>query len=339
MKSFVIQELDDGTEFDISSLCENPPFTQASFYGDWQRASGRKVQRFVVREGDAAVAYMQSVVYPLLFGKYYMYIPYGPIITQQSDELLEYIARELTRIAKQNNAVFVRLDTTPPIEKKIMKKYFSRSPMYTYHSAYFQPRTEWMLPLGASGEQLFAGMDKKHRYSIKLSDEREVVTEIITEGLAEYFSPFYELMEETAKRNGFHLHEKKYYEHIFQSLAKERAYLVVAKYQEKTLAIDVIIMCYGVAHYVFGCSSTTERRRMPAYAGLWRAIRYAREVGCKEFNFGGVTTATDQHDGWTGLSLFKRRFGGREIVHAEFYDVVVNSAWYHLYNLRKRLKA
>jgi len=337
MKKFVIQELSSGTEFDISHVCENPPFTQASFYGDWQVSSGRKVRRFVVRSDDAVVAYMQCVVYPLLFGKHYMYIPYGPIIAQQPDELLEFLAHELARIAQQERAVFVRLDTTPSLEKAVMKKYFTASPAYTYHSAYFQPRTEWMLSLQKTEEELFAAMDKKHRYSIKLSEQRDITTEIVTEEFGAHFVTFYKLMEETAKRNGFHLHNKAYYENVFQGLTKSNAYLVVARHQEKVLAVDVMIIYGGTAHYVFGCSSSDERQRMPAYAGLWRAIRHAREIGCKEFNFGGITGAADQHEGWTGLSLFKKRFGGRAFAHADFYDVVVSPLWYHLYNLRKRL--
>ena len=39
------------------------------------------------------------------------------------------------------------------------------------------------------------------------------------------------------------------------------------------------------------------------------------------------------------LTTFKKKFGGREIVHSDFYDVVVKPLWYRLYNFRKRVKS
>jgi hypothetical protein len=37
-------------------------------------------------------------------------------------------------------------------------------------------------------------------------------------------------------------------------------------------------------------------------------------------------------------TIFKKKFGGKEIAHSDFFDVVVNPFWYHLYNFRKRIK-
>ena len=37
MNNFKIREIENGENFDPSIFCENVPFTQASFYGDWQK--------------------------------------------------------------------------------------------------------------------------------------------------------------------------------------------------------------------------------------------------------------------------------------------------------------
>ena len=337
MKKFEFREI--GNEnYDPSNLCENVPFTQASFYGDWQKSLGRTVKRFLTYSGNEVVAYVQLIKYPLLLGKSYFYIPYGPVTKDFSEDFFANLKQELKRIAKAENSVFVRLDFTPPVTSETLSKFFTKAPLYTYHSAYFQPRTEWFLSLEKPESELLGSMHEKTRYSIRLAERKEITAEIITEDFAKYFEAFYELMAGTAKRNGFSLHQKNYYENIFQNLSKTNCYLSIAKYDEKILAIDLVIVFAKIASYVFGGSSNEERNRMPTYLAQWKAICYAKQLNCNYYNFGGISTENKIYKGWDGLSIFKKKFGGKEIIHSDFFDVVVNPFWYHLYNFRKYLK-
>ena len=132
--------------------------------------------------------------------------------------------------------------------------------------------------------------------------------------------------------------KKKYYKTIFENLSRTSSYLSVARYGEKILAIDLVIVFGKTANYVFGCSSNEERNRMPAYLAQWEAICYAKELNCDYYNFGGISAENNIYKGWEGLTIFKKKFGGKEVRHSDFFDVVVNPFLYHLYNLRKRLK-
>jgi lipid II:glycine glycyltransferase (peptidoglycan interpeptide bridge formation enzyme) len=342
MNKFTLKELGREEKFDPCSIVRNVPFTQASFYGDWQESLGRKVRRFVVSDGGKSVAYFQIIKYPLISGKSYLYIPYGPVISNDNNldlnALIEYLSREIKDISKKENAVFTRLDFTPSLQDTLLDKYFSKAPSYTYHSAYFQPRVEWHLGLMKDENELLADMHKNTRYSILTASKREITTEIITSDFQKYFDLFYELMLETSKRNGFSLHPKNYYENIFRHPHEISAYISIAKFQEKILAIDLVIIYGNVANYVFSGSSTEERNRMPAYAALWKAICYAKEKGSNQFNFGGITAEGDNYRGWDGLTAFKKKFGGNEVRHSDFYDIVIQPFWYHIYNFRKRMK-
>lgn len=345
MREFIFKQVPDNEALDLAALFKEPPFTQADFYGGWQKRLGRRVRRFRVYlvsatfEEDELVAYFQIIKYPLPFGKSYCYIPYGPVSKYFSEDFLLALKQELQRIAKAENAVFVRLDFTPPIADKILDKFFTRSWRSSYHSAYFQPRVEWFLNLGKPFDQLLNEMHEKTRYSIRLSEKRGITTEIITTNFDDYFEIFHDLMKETARRNHFQLHPEQYYRQIFRSLSETpNSFLSIARYGEKVLAIDLVLVFGRIANYVFGGSSSEERNRLPAYAGLWRAICQAKKVGCTDYNFGAVSAAGDSYKGWDGLTAFKKKFGGREVVHSAFYDVVVSPLWYWLYNLRKWLK-
>src|SRR3989338_4231295 len=220
MKNFEFREIGNDENYDPSNLCENVPFTQASFYGDWQKSLGRTVKRFLMYSDKEVVAYFLLIKYPLLFGKSYFYIPYGPVTKDFSEDFFANLKQELKRIAKVENSVFVRLDFTPPATSNTLSKFFTKAPLYTYHSAYFQPRAEWFLDLGKSENELLMAMHEKTRYSIRLAERKEITAKIVTENFEKYFEIFYELMAETAKRNGFSLHQRDYYENIFQNLSK-----------------------------------------------------------------------------------------------------------------------
>jgi lipid II:glycine glycyltransferase (peptidoglycan interpeptide bridge formation enzyme) len=334
-----LRELTSGESFDPNTLSPHVPFTQAAFYGAWQEKLGRKVRRFVVEREGKVIAYIQLIRYPLLRGKQYLYAPYGPVTAESSPELLAFLNEKLKGIGSEERAAFIRLDFTPPIAREKLSPLFTEAKPYTYHSAYFQPRVEWYLDLGKSEEELIADMHEKTRYSIRTAEKRGVETEVVTQDFGRYLNIFYELMSVTAKRNGFSLHPRAYYESIFASLASvPDSYLVIARYGEKVLVVDLFIVSGGVANHVFGCSSDEERDRLPNYLAQLAAIRHAKQLGCASYNFGGIATDDYPSAGWAGLTRFKRRFGGREVRHGAFLDLVVSPFWYFLYNFRKRLQ-
>ena len=337
-KQFQLIELTESESFDLSDFCLEAPFIQADFYADWQKSLGRKVRRFLVKDGTEIIAYFQMIKYPLLFGKSYFYIPYGPVLKNNPEDLLVFIKKEIKKVSVSENAVFTRLDFTPVISNEILSKVFTKSPFYTYHSSFFQPRTEWFLNLGKTETELMADMHKNHRYSIRVAEKEKINIEIVTKNFEQYFETFYELMAGTAERNNFKLHPKDYYQNIFQNLSKINAHLAVAKYDEKILVIDLVIIYGEVANYVFSGSSNEERNKMPTYLALWKSILQAKTLGCKYYNFGGISAEDRPEKSWEGLTAFKRKWGGQEISHSDFFDLVANPFWYHLYNLRKFLK-
>ena len=332
--------------FDPSTICAETPFTQAGFYGDWQKALGREVKRYIINnvneitKESEVVAYFQMIKYPLLLGKSYFYIPYGPVLkdSKPDQNLLIFIKKEIKNICKRENAVFTRLDFTPVISNNILNKIFTKSPLYTYHGAFFQPRTEWFLDLKKSETELLKEMHKNHRYSIRVAEKEKIEVEIVTENFENYFETFYELMAGTAERNGFNLHSKDYYQNIFNNLAKTKSHLAVARYKEEILVIDLIITYGEVVSYVFSGSSNKERNKMPTYLALWQSILVAKKQGSTYYNFGGISGTDMPEKNWEGLTAFKKKWGGKEIKHGDFIDIVTNPLWYLLYNSRKFLK-
>ncbi|MEK7553031.1 MAG: peptidoglycan bridge formation glycyltransferase FemA/FemB family protein [Patescibacteria group bacterium] len=342
MNNLFFQELKKNESFDPLTLCLVAPFTQAEFYGRWQESLDREVRRFVVWQNDRAIAYFQLIRYRLVYNKSYLYVPYGPVVTEFSESFFKSLRTELVNLARQDGAIFVRLDFTPPIdkntEKKLLAKIFTAAAPRTYQSAYFQPRTEWWLNLNKTEDELLNEMQKGARYSVRTAVRKGVILETVATDFEKYFPVFYELLLNTAERNGFSLHHKTYYQNIFKNLRPDNAYLTVAKYKEKILVIKLVIRYGQVASCIFSGSSNEHRDRRPTYLAQWSAICQAKKLGHNFYNFGGVSSSTRIYQGWDGLTSFKKNFGGYEMVHSDFYDVVANPIWYHLYNLGKFIK-
>lgn len=335
MQNFSLRELDKDTSFDPLDIYENAPFTQAGFYGNWQESLGRGVSRFLVSDGGMPLCFFQLVVYPLLLGKRYGYVPYGPVLKIYSEELLFFLRQELVRIAKEKNLVFIRLDFTPLIEdNRFADELFIRSSQITYHAAHFQPRAEWVMALDTQESELFSSLDKKTRYSIRTAEKKGVAVEIVRTNFLPYCERFCVLMEETAIRNRFSLHPEAYYEGIFKGLASDHAFLSVARLGDLIIAVDLIIVYGKTANYVFGASSSAHRDMLPVYAAQWAAIGETLRRGCARYNFGGISFE-DAYKGWEGLTMFKKQFVGSVLRHSDFYDVVRSRSWYRLYVLRK----
>ncbi len=341
MGSYSFRGIGENEMRDITARFSDMPFTQTLFYGAIQESVGRSVRYFVIEDGDKVAAFGLAVVYPLAFDKKCIYIPYGPVmIGDYSKGLLICLKNGLIRLGKDTGAVFARLDFYPPSVKgaeSFVAGIFSPAPSATVRSSYFQPRSEWMVDISQSEEDILAGMHPKGRYSIRLAERRGVKVEIIADNFMRFFDDFYSLMKETASRDGFHLHPRSYYENIFRDLGKaKRSFLSVAKVGDKIVAIDLVVVSGDTANYVFGATSSRHRELMPAYLSKWKGMVHGKSLGLKRYSFGGVSLE-GEIPGWEGITVFKKKFGGYAFRHPRFYDAVISRPWYLLYSSFKFL--
>jgi lipid II:glycine glycyltransferase (peptidoglycan interpeptide bridge formation enzyme) len=74
-----------------------------------------------------------------------------------------------------------------------------------------------------------------------------------------------------------------------------------------------------------------EPKLYASYALQWAMMRHARERGARLHDLWGVAPANAGADhAWHGVGLFKKGFGGREVVWAGSWDIVVDPALYRL---------
>jgi lipid II:glycine glycyltransferase (peptidoglycan interpeptide bridge formation enzyme) len=367
--TFTFTELGDEEFFDPLSISNSAPFPQSAEFKKWQQGLGREVRRFLIKCDGEIFGFFQTIKYELPFGKSFVYSPYGPVIRATSPELLSKFLPEfkkyLLNIYRESNVVFIKLDFSLISDSQggggknenektveIFRRHFKNPPKSTLHSAYLQPRAEWYLDITDPEDALLKRMHEKTRYLINLSKRKCIQTEIIEKDFKNHFENFYSLLKETAQRNGFSLHPKKYYENIFDRVDKSHnekdasTFISIAKYENKILVMNLVVKYSDTAHFIFGGSSNEHRNISPSHAAHWAAILHAKKIGAKNYNFGGISVEASEiidgnnakgakQDHLSSLTSFKKKFGGCTVLHEHCYDLVIKPMWYYVYVLRK----
>ncbi len=326
------------------------PLTQYGFYADWQNEIGRKQYVFTVTDQDNNIKlFMQSFIVAIGFGKNFLHSPYGPVLDKKiinSEELktvLVVLIEGLRSISAKFNCSFTRLDFVPNIDQilqKVGNLGLIQASKRSKDGSFFQPRVEWALDLTKDPEQIYREIDSKNRYAIRLAERKNVQVEIIKENISEYFDIFYKMMTDTAERNSFSLHKREYYTGVFESLKKNNNGRLVLTKIDNQIATCLVFVDYNqTTMFLFGASSTLLNKIVPtSHFAHWKNIQYSKSSGFKIYNFGGVENDKYQSESLRSLTTFKKRFGGYEIEHSGFYDLVVDKFIYKIFLFKKLIR-
>jgi lipid II:glycine glycyltransferase (peptidoglycan interpeptide bridge formation enzyme) len=86
---------------------------------------------------------------------------------------------------------------------------------------------------------------------------------------------------------------------------------------------------------------------MPAYLLQWKAMQWAKEKGCLEYDLWGIpdedeenleTQFLNRSDGLWGVYRFKRGFGGKVKRNVGTYDLILSRAMYKLFQMAISLR-
>lgn len=328
----------DKAEWDALVVQNPESFLQSFAWGKFQAAVGRPVFRFALRGEGGLLALAQAVEHRMPGNFKYWYVPRGPVLAsglegERAMEILRRFLGELGARAKTRGVIFLRFDPAFPSEQgglweKLGLKKISGS---------VQPQDTLLLDLTKSKEELLAEMKQKTRYNLRLSEKKGV--EVAVSGFDEKgLEEFWRLTEETSARDGIVSHPESYYRRMLEILAGNglECRLYRARFDEKTIAANLVLFCGDYAVYLHGASSNAYRNLMAPYLLQWRQIEDAKAAGCRTYDFWGITRA-NLNPKWAGITRFKQGFGGQERSYVGAYDLPVKRALYALYTIGKRL--
>jgi peptidoglycan pentaglycine glycine transferase (the first glycine) len=285
---------------------------QSFEWGMFQESLGYKIFRF---SGDDFANL--AVQLPLPLNKKYLYSTRGPLGNSQA------ALDDLAQLGKDPVLVFARIEPQVPLKDlpKAVKD--------------IQPTNNWMLNLEKTEEELLIGMKPKTRYNINLADRKGVK---VREGTKDDLLVVWQLLLETAARNGFRLHPQNYYWQMHETLAQHNLKILVAEYNHKPVAGMLLTIFGDTATYLHGGSSNEYKQVMAPYLLHWQAIKLCKNLHLKTYDFGGIAPSGANDHAWAGISRFKKSFGGFEVIYPGAYDLVLSPVWYNVYKNARALR-
>jgi lipid II:glycine glycyltransferase (peptidoglycan interpeptide bridge formation enzyme) len=351
---------DEWDEFIASN--PNGSFLQSWAWGDFQEAFGRKVWRLAAMENNKIMSAALIIKHSLPFGWNYFYCP-RPIIKVKSGKLKvkSFFFEEVKKMVEKEKAIFLRVDPTENSSQSPFKKGEKFIPLFTKSCPVLdtggvrgvsrptkpnQPQHTLILDVTKSEEEILARMKQKTRYNIRLAERKGVKIKKISQPNNQEIQTFLNLSAQTSERDKFQIHPKEYYQKMLKILCvNSTAKLFLAEYQNEIIAANIVIFFSGKAIYSHGASSNIHREAMAPYLLHWEQIKEAKKLSCQSYDFWGIEKMTktgscpslDKTRSWSGITRFKKGFGGEEISYPESYDIIFKPILYVIYRIARKI--
>lgn len=215
-----------------------------------------------------------------------------------------------------------------------------------------QPPDTLLMDLTKSEEELRSEMHEKTRYNIRLAKRKGVIVTCATDSREDprlhgddALRTVWPLFAETAKRDGFRLHDRTYYQKMLSLLAgdptdheKMSVQLFIASVEDRPIAVLLLATFGTQATYLHGASSHADRALMAPYALQWEVMMQTKQWGYTSYDFWGIAPAGEEMHPLAGVTRFKKGFGGKVWSAAQPWELPLRPGWYTVYQLLKKLR-
>ncbi len=306
-------------------------------WGAFKETMGWRVWHVAVEERGTMIAGAQLLLKKMPLGLAVAYVPRGPIGKWLDDEVAHLLLPEISRIARQNGATFLKIE--PPTRGSSSAAALLSHCGFKQSAILNQPKSTLILDISGNEEQILGQMRKKTRQYIHRA-EREGIT--VRVGGAADMPAYYELMRATGKREQFAARGRQYYQAEWETFAaRDEGVLLLAQRGDQLLAARAIYR-FGEHAAEFHGGSIPAPGLHPNYLLVWHAIKWAKSHGCRTYDLWGIPNEiseratdvalndVDHENGLWGVFQFKRGFSTNVVSYIGAYDAVFCPPLYSL---------
>jgi len=227
---------------------------------------------------------------------------------------------EFDQIAQKYRALFVKIQ--PNISKEQGEKLIKQLEDSGYGKDTWPliPTKTIQIDLTQARNTLFSSMSKDARYSIRRAQRNGVNIEISHLGQGESkneVDKFYSLLKKRGKERSFQVQKRKEFNARINTFG-EKVFLVLAyNSSAKELIAGAQILIYDdIGYYLQAASNETGRKRLASYLVMWESIKLTEENHCTTFDLEGTYDPRySTFSKWKDFTVFKKKFGGKEITY------------------------
>ncbi len=314
-------------------------FMQSSWWADFRVGAGYDHFGAILKSRNTIVGGAVVMKFHWDDAHCFYYMPDGPVLPRDASAAAEVFEAILDVIEDHR-----RSDPTTVSHLRIEPRWehlpeFVRGfrPVPVLGDAYMEPRDTLCVDLLPSEQEILAQMKPKGRYNIRVAQRHgvSVVADNSDQGLADFMS----IYREMTARQGLKAKPADYFQELVSTLSsRQQGGVYFAEYQGLRIAAAVVVMFGRTATYFFGGSLGQHPHLMAPYLLHFEIMRHAKAMGCTCYDFWGIAPLGTSNHPWQDISVFKRKFGGREVSFVPTLDHVYDPAAYDGYGTATGLK-
>jgi len=326
MNKYEFKELTN-KEFDIFSkdAKNNSIFQSAA----WANLKSNWGHYFVgVFDNDTLIAASMILIRPIKFGFNFAYMPRGPLLHFENEDLVKFFFYNLKIFLRKKSVVLLKFDPNFKIgnltfdEKDLLTKLNGKDLVNLFanlnikHCGYclsihdsIQPRIQLGFIIDDDVEKRIGNKTMKkvrasYRKGVTLKHEDRA------DNLAE-------IINFTEERHNIHLRNKEYFNNMLKYF-KEDATVLTAYAEGVPISSCLLVKSKDTAEILYSGYNDDYKKFNSTYPMRYEAILWAKNKGCKTFNFGGADGTLDD-----GLTMFKSAFKPNIDVYIGEFDMVI----------------
>ncbi len=333
----LLTQVDRKRYSDFVSAGHHASFLQMWEWGELKSRTGWQPLRLAVERDGEIVAAMQVLKRSVPgLGRSLFYSPGGPLSTSADPAVLAELFADADAAAHGHGAMALKVD---PAVVAGDEQYIAMLREHGFRPAEVaedgfggtQPRYVMQVDIRPAEEELLAGFKPKWRYNIGLAERKGV--RVGRSKAPEDVGRFYEVLTETAERDGFKVRALSYFRDIYELfIAPGNGALFLAHVGDELVAGAITLACGPRSWYVYGASSNAHRNKMPNHLMQWEMMRWAKARGCEVYDMRGVVRADDTENPLQGLNRFKEGFGAQYVEYIGEWDRIYSPGWYKLFH-------
>lgn len=282
---------------------------------------------YAVFSGDEIVCASLVLIRDIKFGLKFAYSPRGPLADYGNGEHLKFFFENVKKHLLKQKVVLYKFDlnvkiSTISIEEreqipeltdpKFVRRIESLGTRHTGYTLQISESIQPRIQLAYDIEGFDQSIPKRTRKKVRASLNKGVTFEF--EDHADNLS---EIVRFTEKRHGINLRNKEYFQNILSGF-KEDATVLTAFYEGTPVSSCILVKSQDQAEILYSGYNDDYKHLNSTYPMRYNAIQWARDNGCRYFNFGGV-----EGDANDGLFMFKKSFAPNIDVYVGEFDVMM----------------
>ena len=283
--------------------------------------------RIAIQDNNQIVAAATFSVSKFKYLGNLIYIPHGPVWS--GEEALFTLTNELINIAKNKNAFAIVAE--PRIFQNSNENNELLRAGYKYTGKAVQPRHTVLIDLTRDSQDILNSFSKSTRYNIRLADKKGIqIRSYLNPSDSSQIDSFYKLLKETQDRKYFYVQDKSFYQYLWSEYSKNNhAALFEAYYQDELLNSLLLLYNDYRASSIYSASSRKYSNLKATYLLRWKSIEFAKENGCRLYDFFGAAKTEDTNHPFYYTTQFKLGFGREITEYAGTFEIILNPVKYN----------